>query len=229
MLFKSPVFTQASGSLAGSTYSRNRFGMYVRSRSLPVNPNSPLQVAVRNYMRSLSAMWVDTLTDAERNAWEVYGANVPVKNRVGDNINLTGLNHFIRSNSPRLLAGLTPVLSGPTVYQLAALTEPEFTVTPATDKINVTFSATDAWATESGGALLVFASRPQNPSINFFKGPYRYAGKILGDGTTTPTSPVALDAPFSVEDGQKVFARFAALRADGRVSSPFRLLNSPVE
>ena len=66
--------------------------------------------------------------------------------------------------------------------------------------------------------MLVFASRPQQPAKNYFTGPYRFADSIDGDGTTPPTSPASIVSPFSYSVGQRVFARVAVVRADGRYS-----------
>ncbi|GAH13494.1 unnamed protein product, partial [marine sediment metagenome] len=38
---------QMSGSIAGNTFARNRYGNYVRARTKPINPNSDRQVVVR--------------------------------------------------------------------------------------------------------------------------------------------------------------------------------------
>src|SRR5438876_229394 len=57
-----------SGSLAGQTSSRNRFGQYVRSRATPVNPNSVAQAAVRARQSNNAAAW-RTITDTQRAGW----------------------------------------------------------------------------------------------------------------------------------------------------------------
>lgn len=227
MLFQSQIYAKASGSVGGATYSRNRFGSYVRAKSMPVDPSSVHQNAVRNAMRTLSNRWVEVLTDANRNAWESYAANVPWKNKLGETVYLTGLNHFLRSNSLRIQAGLAVVDSGPIQQTLADLSPVEFTLDTTDQKASIVFENDDTWSSETGGALLVFLSPPVNPSINFFKGPFRFAKAILGDTTTAPTSPTVIDLPFHTEAGQKVFGRFVSLRADGRASTPFRVADVP--
>ena len=52
MLFRGTHLTDASGSLSGVTYSHNRGGAYTRNRSIPVNPNTVQQQAVRNAFSS---------------------------------------------------------------------------------------------------------------------------------------------------------------------------------
>jgi len=216
--FKSASFTAASGSIGGMTFSHNRGGMYVRARATPTNPNSPEQSEVRTLMGMLSNLWVSTLTIVQRAGWIIYGENVPIVNRLGDDIFLTGLNHYIRSNVPRLQAGLTRVDSAPASFTIGSFTNPTFVGTAATDLVATSFTVGDEWVNEDDAAMLIFLSRPQNPSIFFFKGPYRLAGSILGDATTPPTSPASITAPFLFSAGQKVFVRTAVTRADGRYS-----------
>lgn len=214
--------TQISGSLGGVTGSHNFSGYYLRARVVPVNPNTSQQQTVRNAMAVLSTRWVETLTAAQRLAWEVYASAVEVKNALGDSIALTGLNHYIRSNVPRIQSALPIVDDGPTVYTLASFTDPTFALDEPNDEVDVTFTNTDDWANEDDAAMLVYASRPQSPSINYFKGPYRYATKIEGDGVTPPTSPAAIPLPFVCTTGQRVFFKAEVTRADGRLSPYFR-------
>lgn len=223
MLFKPLLGDQLSGSVGGVTASRNAGGAYFRQRALPVNPNSVYQQAVRGYFSQLAAAWGGTLTEAQRNAWTSYAENTPVTNRIGDSIVLSGLAMYQRSNVARLQAGLARVDDGPGTFGL-----PEFTGVSwdppdaAADTVDVNFTNTDVWANEDGGALLVYASRPQSPSINYFKGPYRFMGSVAGNGTTAPTSPATMTLPFVTTAGQKIFFYARCTEADGRLSSTFR-------
>lgn len=221
MLFKSQVLTQASGSVGGLTYSHNAGGMYTRARTIPVNSNTVYQQAVRNNVAQLAVYWQAELSAAEREAWENYATQVPLVNRLGDSRPISGIAMFIKCNSVRLQAGLAIVESGPTVYSLASLTAPTFAVDASDDNVAVGYTNTDGWAREVGGALLVYASRPQPATINYFKGPYRYIGKQLG-AATPPSSPVTLSLAFPVNQNDRVFFKVVAVRADGRVSAPFR-------
>lgn len=224
MKFKSAILSQASGSLGGATYSHNRGGMYIRNRSLPTNPNTSFQQAVRNALAQLAQLWGTTLDAAQREGWETYAANVPVINSLGDTINLTGLNMYTRSNVPRIQAGLPRVDDAPTEYNLGNETAPTISaVAAATDQIAIGFNDADNWVDEDDSALIVFCSRPQSPTINSFIGPYRFADVVAGDSSTPPTDPTTIDLPFAVTAGQKIFASIRLSRADGRLSNPFRL------
>lgn len=223
MLFTSPVVAGASGSIGGATYSRNRFGQYIRNRAVPVNPSSSFQQVVRNALSQLVTRWTETLTQAQRDAWDVYGQNVPVVNALGASINLTGQNWYIGNNIPRLQAAIGVVDSAPTIFDRGTFEIPVITINATADTIAVDFDNVAPPYNETGAGLLVFVSRPVNPSVNFFKGPYRFAGIILGNTTTPPSSPATFPLPFPVAAGNKVGVRVKAVRADGRASSDFPL------
>src|SRR3972149_1576389 len=152
-LFKSALITQASGSIFGMTFSHNRGGAYIRARTVPTNPGSAYQPAVRGFLSQLVNHWQDTLTPEEREAWQYYAENVSVPNALGDPVFLSGLNHYVRANVPRLQAGLTRVDVAPVTFNLALLTNPSFTADASDDDADVAFTNTDEWATAVGGAL----------------------------------------------------------------------------
>lgn len=216
-----------SGSIGGTTFSRNRGGAYARNRTVPINPNSEFQAIVRSLMSNLANIWAETLTDAQRTAWEAYAEAVPLPNPLGEDRNVGGVGMFIRGNLVRGQIGygdLPLVSDGPTILSLSAFTPPAIVgIVASTDTASISFDNTDAWANEDDAGMAIYASRPKNPGVNFFKGPYRYAEKVLGDGTTPPTSPVAVSLPFPVEAGQRVFFRVNVYRADGRAGSDFSL------
>jgi hypothetical protein len=224
--FKSALLTQASGSVGGLTFSRNRGGMYIRSRALVTNPNSVYQQQVRGRFAALAAAWTNVLTTAQREIWTIYGELVPTTNSMGDAINLSGFAWYQAMNGARMQAGLARVDDCPTNFTLCELTNPIVaSVTASTDVASVVIDNGDEWATATGGALIVLASRGQNPSVNYFKGPYRFADVVLG-AATPPTSPQSIDLPFDYAAGQKVFFQFRAVAPDGRISAPFRTVGS---
>jgi hypothetical protein len=177
-------------------------------------------------MAQLSSLWADTLTEAQRASWDTYALNVPLPNAHGDPINVGGIGMLQRCNIARLQAdevALPQVLDAPTIYDLGAYSAPKVdSVAESADTVDLSFTDTDAWANETGSAMLVAISRPQNASINYFKGPYRFAKAILGDDATAPTSPATIDAPFPIALGQRVFVYVRVTRLDGRFSASFR-------
>ena len=214
-----PEGVQMSGSIGGVTYSHNRSGYYRRNRSVPVNPNTDKQVGIRNLMRSLSIAWQNTLTQAQRDAWDLYAANVTVLDKQGQSIYLTGLNHYIRSNVPLLDICLARVDDGPVIFTLAtAELSLGCTASEATQQWTLTWDDTAAWASEDGAAEITQQGRPQNAGIKFFGGPWRRDGYIEGDSGAPPTSPTVLTSQWPFAQNQRLWIRSRITRADGRLS-----------
>lgn len=217
------VFTQISGSLGGITGSHNRGGQYLRARTVPTDPGTLQQTALRNIFGSLANAWQTVLTAAQRAAWDTYAGNVPVVGPLGDPLVLTGQQMYIRNNTPIVQAGLTRVDDGPVEMALADLSPVSIAIAGGASTISVTFSEDDQWVDEDDAALIVLASREQSPAINFFKGPYRLAGKIDGSSGVPPTSPSNVTSKFAYTSGNKGFVQARCVLADGRVSSPQRV------
>lgn len=224
MKFKSPLFTQTSGSIGGSTFSRNRGGLYIRARASPVNPNTPQQQVVRADFAQLASRWSGLLSQVQRDAWDLYALNVLLPDRLGEPRNAGGLGMYQRSNIPRLQAGLPRVDAAPTIFDLGDYTSPFFDApSEAAQDLVINFDVVDSWVGEDDSAMLIFGSRGNNTSINYFKGPYRLAGPILGDAAIPPTSPATIASPFVFSDGQALFVRANVTRADGRLGNDIRL------
>jgi len=222
MKFISQIVTAASGSIRGCTYSRNRYGAYIRGRVIPVNPGSTQQNVIRAALATLVARWTSILTQAQRNAWDSWALNTPQVDALGQPIILTGQNAFIKMNTPRIQSGFAIINAAPIIFASAVLTPPAVTVANvATQDYSVSFTNTDLWATAVGGALLIYNSRPQNASVLFFKGPYRLAGAING-AAVAPTTPQTNPSIFPFALGQRLHFQFRALNADARTSATQR-------
>jgi len=214
---------QMSGKIAGNVFARNRYGNYVRSWTKPVNGQSEFQTIVRGILSYLSERWSSVLTPAQRLSWDNYAESVSMLNRLGESIKLSGMNHYIRSNSSLLQAGLTEVTDGPTVLELPE-TDPtiECSISEADQEISVAFDVLLPWVKESGAGMIISMGIPISPSRVFFGGPYRYADTILGVDSTGAESPAVVACPFVATETQKVVVRAKIVRLDGRVSNYFR-------
>ncbi len=211
------------GSIAGTVFSRNRGGNYARAKTTPVNPNTELQQTSRNALNALVARWRNILTEANRVSWNLYADSVTVLNRLGESTNITGFNHYIRSNHWLMTQALPIVDAAPTIF---ALGEADgifaITISEATQLASVVFDPLLDWVNEDTGHFIVFAGTPKNPGVNFFDGPWRFGGSENGDSTTPPTSPFTFTWPYVVVETQKVWAYARILMEDGRISNPFR-------
>lgn len=218
------LVTAISGKLGGIVFGHNKRGPYVRLKGQTVNPNTALQVIIRTIFTTLQTAWRETLDAAERAAWDLYAENVPLSDGIGDPYNVTGMNMYQRSNVARLQGTLDRVDVAPATFSLADKdTLFAVSASEATQLASVAFDDTKPWLDEDGSALLVYAGRPVDPTINFFNGPWRFAGAIEGDGITPPTTPADLPEPWPVVEGQKQFFYGRISLADGRMSEPFQV------
>lgn len=220
LILPGPMIAEARGSVGGTVFSRNRTGAYTRNRSIPVNPGSVGQDQVRLGLSAANVVWVEVLDDEQRDLWGDYAANVPKTNKVGQTFNATGQNWFIGTFVKRFRAGLSPVLDAPTIFDRGPTDETiaiEANVT--NQQLIVTFDDTMDWCDTDGAALIVQASGPVNPTVNFFKGPFSQYSTIDGDSVTPPTSPDTNGPTLAMAADQKFFARVSIAHADGRFTT----------
>lgn len=212
-----PEGQQRSGKQGGIVWSHNKGGPYVRNRAIPTNPNTQRQVTVRTATRNLAIAWDVELSQAQRDAWDVYAANVSWLNRLGQSIKLTGLNHFIRSNHPRRTSAIARVDAAPVIFDLAqAENELSSTASEATQDLTIDGDAAGLWIGEANAWQFFYMGIPQNGSRKFFKGPYRFLTATPGAGP--PPFPIVIAAAFPFAADQRIWIRSRIARGDGRLS-----------
>ena len=151
----------SSGSEAGLTYSRNRFGQYTRSRATPVNPNSTAQGQVRARMSANSAAWRG-LTDNQRAGWESLGAQMARTDALGQSYTLNGFQAFCSVNNNQLCAGNAVLDDAPALVTPDAIVTCTPTATAATFSIAYTITPLP-----TGARLFVFASSQKSVGRSF--------------------------------------------------------------
>lgn len=243
-LILSTMLAQISGSIAGATYARNRFGMYARSRSNPVNPATPAQAAVRSYFSEAIEAWRDA-TPSRRLAYETFAAGTPVINKVGQAVYLTGAQWWVSYWSLYRQGGLTPAQAAAADVPFttgfappAVLADPDTDLgsEPTTGLIDNDSTGTTAnvlkvdWSAisnlDSANDLVAIlqCSAPQWPTINFFKGPWLTIAQHQSLTGTIPDSEESynLNTLFGVvvPAGSKVFTRFRIINNDTLQSPP---------
>lgn len=217
---------QMSGSIAGNTHARNRFGNYARARTKPVNPRSSRQSAARIIIMMLAEQWRESpMTDVKRIAWQTYANSVSWNNKLGETVTLTGFNMFIRSNAALLGVGADLIDDGPADLGLPP-GDPAYVVsncTAAAQKADLAFDDGFDWCAEDDAYLISYMGEPQNPTRNFFNGPWRRCFFIEGNTAVPTTSPqLALpNIPFTIVEGQKIWFKARIVRADARLSTEF--------
>jgi hypothetical protein len=211
--------TQISGRVGGQIYSHNRGGPYVRNGTIPTDPESQAQSDQRGRLGSLSTIWVNTLTQTQRDGWDVYANAVPWINRLGASTRLTGLQMFQRTNTLILQAGKTRIDDAPTLLITGGPVICTYGATEGPDDI-VVGSAGDPFEANTDDDLLIFfQGTPRTLATNYMGGPYLFLGTIEGDSVTPPSFPVSLGSVFNMGANQRHFVRCRHVTPDGRVSA----------
>jgi hypothetical protein len=193
--------------------------MYTRARVTPTDPSTARQQAMRAAMGTLAPYWGETLTQVQRDAWNLYGANVPWINPLGQTIFLTGQQHFNRINTVLLQIGEAINPAAPTIFDLGTFTQPVLGPVLAAGTFSVGFDNTDGWANGTGGFMLAYCGQPQGPGRAFFRGPWRYSNKTIGDAVP-PASPTVFTAQHPLAVGNIFWAKMRFVQTDSRLSLP---------
>lgn len=211
--------TGVSGAIGNMVGLMGLGGMAVRARVVPANPKSTAQQGVRSTLTSLAAAWSATLTQAQRNGWDVYAATLTFTNTLGQPYRISGFDAYVAANGARIVGGLSRIDAPPATGGFASYTSPTPSFVVSSHAISVAFTNTNAWAGEVGGAMIVRVSPIGfSPGIKNYTTPFIYAGKVVG-AVSPPTSPTVITlAAGAIVTGKQYAAAIRVVRADGRFS-----------
>lgn len=231
-----------SGSAGAVVASHNRSGAYLRTRAIPTNPNSTRQQAVRSAFGTAIQAWTQTLTEAQRTAWGIYAENVPVLDALGNSINLSAQNMYVRTNTARINAGLASIAAAPTTYNTGEpVSSFESTTDSFLDSIGLSMGETtmDTTVRVVGGAsddgdMLIYLGPPRNQTVQFDKGPFQLCAVLeLASAATFVAWSTVLTSLLSDNGtptaGERRCIRFRNAYDDGRLSQDFMALAPVVE
>jgi hypothetical protein len=217
-LIRSSLVSSISGSIAGTTYARNRGGSYARNRTNPIQPRSPSQMRARSQLSFNSKAWSTSLTPTQRESWVSYAASLPSLNRIGESIVLTGQQAYVQANTLLQLSGQSPVVAPPTGPSNFVI---ETAVGPVYDVSAKTLSVTEIAGIVSDGLLLAFTSPPQSPGSLSRKVPFRLFG-VTSVTNLDDTATIVADANARAYAVSTFFTvRLLMVSAAGAFSQPF--------
>jgi len=203
-----------SGSIAGTTSSRNRFGQYKRTRAVPVNPRTTYQGAVRARLAANSAGW-RALTDAQRAGWSDLGGSITRTDKLGQTYALDGQQAYIMVNNNNLAAGNAIVSDAPAVVAPSGVVTVTVTLTASSFSLAYTVTPLPA-----GARLFVYAS-PQRSAGRTYEGDLR----LIHVSAAAAASPADILAAYTTRfgvpvAGNKVFLSLQVYKT-GFLSGPF--------
>lgn len=203
-----------SGSQAGTTASRNRYGQYYRTRAIPVNPNSNAQGNVRARLGTNAAAY-RALTDAQRAGWAALGTMLTRTDSLGQTYNLTGAQAYASVNQNNLNAGSAVVAAAPAIVTPSNIITATITLTAAA--MSIAYTATPLAA---GTKLFTFAS-PQRSAGRNFEADFR----LIAVSAAAAASPADVFAAYVARlgtpvVGNRIFFIFQVF-SGGFLSGPF--------
>lgn len=217
LVLVSPLVSVISGKVGNIVFMKgSQGGPDCRSRVIPANPQSADQLLVRNYLATAAQAWRDTLTQQQRDDWEVYASTLSTTNTIGATVNWSGIDAFCASYSLMLRATVTPVLDAPIGQGFAPVTTPSIALATGASGLSVTFTAADAWHS-SGGALLIFQAPARPASQKSHKGVHRLAMTIKNADAGPTKTGDAIFVPGS--DGLVSNFRYRVVQPDGQFGS----------
>ena len=206
----------ASGKLGGVVASHNRGGTYFRHHSIPVQPRTPAQRAVRNQLAAFSSAF-KSLTSAQISGWNALGNTVTLKSKLGTTYNPTGQQLFVSCNKHLAELGISTVLQTaptiPTIPSISALsiTQGGTSGAPATVTA-INYSVSPALPANFG--VVIRASSVQTAGRTFIgKSLYR----TLQGYYPASSAPASLFSIFTT--------KFGPLPQNGIISFSFKLVD----
>jgi hypothetical protein len=210
------VVTEASGKLGGHVFARNRGGAYARTKVTPVNPQTTYQQQARTLLSSFSQAWRG-LNQAERDSFNSAVSDFARTDIFGDLRNPTGKNLFTLLNINLSLAGVGPISVAPTPQGVESVELTGLTVDEANTELEVAFSGTTV-----ASSILVFATDPLSPGVEFAKNRYRLIGALAGNAASPSNIWSIYSSRFGEPAvGSKVFVRLQSVNlTTGQTSVP---------
>lgn len=198
------MISAMSGSINGTTHSRNRGGAYMRNRSIPVNPQTVAQMAIRAILAALSSAWRG-LTPAQRNGWNSATGNFPVTDQFGDQRELSGHQLFVRLNSNLQQIGEEVIEDAPMPEAVAGAGTLALVANIDGSVMTVDSDLDDVPA---GHKLVVEATPQLSPGISYAKNLFR----VIATADAADPFPVDIFAAYAakfgaLEEGAKTFVR----------------------
>ena len=219
-----------SGSYQGITSSRNRYGQYVRTRAIPVQPRTTRQGQVRGVFGASATQWRG-LTDAQRAAWANMAANYAYTDSLGQGYTLTGSQFYQSAQLSSIIAtgadwGATaPVdLSSFVVDANTYVMDAEATVAALELNFDPTPLPTDHF-------VIIESTGPVSPGVSSPPGPHYW--RNVSSIAPAATSPAAILTPYvalfgALAAGQKIFFRLAEYDANAARRSAWATISAIV-
>lgn len=214
------LITQGTGSLGGMTMSKNKSGYYLRARTVPSNPRTSLQSAIRTGLAAFATLW-KLLPRESMLSWALYAANSPIIGNNGQSHLLSGFNWFLGANQLRLQAGYGVLSDAPVIFGQASGPY-GITASYTTDVvISVSFSmAGRPTEADSGDVTMIFIGKPAGLGVAYFQGPWQYVGTTDNHTNDVVTYDTSVLSSYTCPAGAQQWIKLVRIKPNGQYSTP---------
>jgi hypothetical protein len=201
------MMTDASGKLGGHVFSKNRGGAYVRTKVIPLNPDTTYQQNARYLLSNFSKAW-SGLTLAQIAAWNAAVSAFAKNDRLGNLRNPTGKNLYVKLNVNLANVGGSAITDPPVPPALSEITGLAVTSTaPGTVAI-----AWTSGAVPTAENWIVEATKNTNAGKLFVKSLFRIIGVIAPAATSPSAQGTNYVAKFgNLTSGQRITIRITQI------------------
>jgi hypothetical protein len=158
-----PTILDARGKFAGTVYSRNLYGPFIRKHTSPGSNVSAIQRRVRSNVATSAKRWPKILLEAQRAGWITLAGEFPKTDRFGKTQPLSGPAMYCRVNSTFITCN-TPRTDAPpltqTPFDIGGLSA-AYRATPGPEIL-----ITIANPIPPGQCLVIAASPPLSPGCD---------------------------------------------------------------
>lgn len=215
-------FGQASGSVAGTTYSRNAYGPYMRNKAIPVNPRSSPQMAVRQRLANLAQSW-RALTTAQRTEWATQATGITLIDALGQSYNPSGFQFYTGINSNRVNVSLAIATAPPAQQTQAVITALSATAVGSTGVVTITFAP----AIAASSFYILEGTAPNSAGVRFFTRSKFKQLAVLGASDTSPyVGTTVYNAVYGAvgtgDVGKKIAWRLTPVSSNGFKGTPYQ-------
>ena len=162
------IVADVRGKIAGTVFSKNRYGAYARTKVTPVNRNTVKQQGARAILTIVSQAW-KCLSEAQRKGWNEGAKNFIRTNVFGDVRNLSGSALFARLNANLLHIGESRIVNCPLPVSVPSVVTLSGAAVNSVQSMTLTFSP----AIDAGVSVEVYATAGLSAGKNFVKSEFK--------------------------------------------------------
>ena len=167
-----PFIGNASGSIGGNVFSRNRYGAYTRVRAIPVTSTTDAALNAKARFATASQAW-QALTDVQRLAWKEWALDNPIIDALGQQQELAGNAAYVQLNARLAAVGGAVIAVPPTIAPPTGLPTLVQQADIGAGDTDLAYTATPLAANQ---ALYIQAAVVDSAGISYVQNKLRFIG-----------------------------------------------------